>query len=358
MKGKSSEAFLERHQHGKSRVRVARVWRGADGKNVFAEYQVQTTLLSAMEHAYVEGSNEGMTATDTQKNMCYLVAKQLKSPCSVEEYALALGRKFVDEYPLVSTAIIAIEQKPWQRVSVANQPHNHGFATTGCETRTTKVEVHRTGTYEILSGFKDLRLCKTTQSGYEGFLHDQYTLLPDTRERLLASSITCTWRYYSTANSFDEQYEAIKESIIEAFFGHPKTGKYSPSVQKTLYEMGEAVIDGFPSVDWVFRRSISIFIPVLCGSKRVAINHHFFFSPIFFVVFVTSLRFHDKPFMMGIKIFHQILVILFLLVICAGCRCLFEIGIDIEFAACVTLWLRWDLYVCYSHSRFVWFRAH
>ena len=251
MKGKSSEAFLERHQHGKSRVRVARVWRGADGKNVFAEYQVQTTLLSAMEHAYVEGSNEGMTATDTQKNMCYLVAKQLKSPCSVEEYALALGRKFVDEYPLVSTAIIAIEQKPWQRVSVANQPHNHGFATTGCETRTAKVEVHRTGNYEILSGFKDLRLCKTTQSGYEGYLHDQYTLLPDTRERLLASSITCTWRYYSTANSFDEQYEAIKESIIEAFFGHPKTGKYSPSVQKTLYEMGEAVIDGFPSVDWV-----------------------------------------------------------------------------------------------------------
>jgi urate oxidase len=79
-------------------------------------------------------------------------------------------------------------------VTVSNQPHNHGFATTGEEIRTTTVEVHRAGHYEIVSGFKDLKLCKTTQSGYEGFLHDRYTLLPDTRERLLASSITASWR--------------------------------------------------------------------------------------------------------------------------------------------------------------------
>ena len=247
----SSEAYLASHQHGKSRVRVGRVWRMADGKNYFAEYQVDTSLFSAMEHAYVEGSNEGMTATDTQKNMCYYVAQQMESPCSVEEYALALGRKFVAEYPLVSCAVISVEQKPWKRVTVKNQPHNHGFATNGSEIRTTRVEVHRAGNYEIVSGFKDLRLCKTTQSGYEGYLHDDYTLLPDTRERLLASSITCTWRYYSIANSFDEEYEVIKEKLVEAFFGHPKTGVYSPSVQKTLYEMGEAVIDNCPSVEWV-----------------------------------------------------------------------------------------------------------
>ena len=97
-----SQACLGAHQHGKSRVRVARVWRLADGMNYFAEYQVETTLISAMEHAYLDGSNEGMTATDTQKNTCYYVAQQLDKPCSVEEYALALGRHFVKEYPLVS----------------------------------------------------------------------------------------------------------------------------------------------------------------------------------------------------------------------------------------------------------------
>ncbi len=191
-----SSAYLARHQHGKSRVRVGRVWRSPDGVNTFAEWQVATTLISAMEHAYLDGSNEGMTATDTQKSMCFYVAKQMKQPCSVEEYALALARKFVAEYPLVSSAIVNVEQKPWQRASVrGGRPHNHGFAMTAFETRVAEVVVHRGGREEITSGFKDLRLCKTTQSGYEGYLRDKYTLLPETKERLLASSITCNWQY-------------------------------------------------------------------------------------------------------------------------------------------------------------------
>jgi len=247
----ASDAYLDKHQHGKSRVRVARVWRSEQGWHQFAEYQVATTLYSAMEHAYVEGSNEGMTATDTQKNMVYLVAQQLEMHSAIEDFALALGRKFIKEYPLVSTAIVEIEQKPWSRVHVSNQEHHHGFACLNTETRTTKIEVHRDGKYDIVSGFKDLKVLKTTQSGYEGFLHDQYTLLPDTRERLVATSITCQWRYYSIANSFDEVYDNVKEALWNKFFGHPKKGEYSPSVQYTLYQMGKAVIDNVPSVDWV-----------------------------------------------------------------------------------------------------------
>jgi urate oxidase len=33
------------------------------------------------------------------------------------------------------------------------------------------------------------------QSGFEGFIRDQYTALPETRERLLATEITAAWRY-------------------------------------------------------------------------------------------------------------------------------------------------------------------
>ena len=41
-----------------------------------------------------------------------------------------------------------------------------------------------------LTGFKVL---KTTQSGYEGYLHDKYTLLPETKDRIMATSITTNW---------------------------------------------------------------------------------------------------------------------------------------------------------------------
>ena len=46
----------------------------------------------------------------------------------------------------------------------------------------------------MLTGVQDLTVLKTTQSGYEGFLKDKYTILKDTSERIVATSITATWR--------------------------------------------------------------------------------------------------------------------------------------------------------------------
>ena len=115
----------------------------------------------------------------------------------------------------------------------------------------TRVEVRKSGEVDVQSGFRELRLCKTTQSGYEGFHRDQYTLLPDTKERLMASSVTCTWSYFGGAQDYDMEYKKIRQKLVDAFFGTPKSGVYSPSVQKTLYEMGESVIDGCLEVEWI-----------------------------------------------------------------------------------------------------------
>lgn len=41
---------------------------------------------------------------------------------------------------------------------------------------------------------KDLKVLKTTQSGYEGYLKDEYTLLGETRDRMMATSVTATWK--------------------------------------------------------------------------------------------------------------------------------------------------------------------
>jgi hypothetical protein len=34
-----------------------------------------------------------------------------------------------------------------------------------------------------------------SQSGFEGFVRDRYTLLPETRERIVATEVTAWWRY-------------------------------------------------------------------------------------------------------------------------------------------------------------------
>lgn len=41
------------------------------------------------------------TATDTQKNTVYVVAKRMSKRCTIEQYAIALAQHFVHTYPRV-----------------------------------------------------------------------------------------------------------------------------------------------------------------------------------------------------------------------------------------------------------------
>jgi hypothetical protein len=58
------------HQHGKARVRVARLWRSkADGQpDDLVEWNVSVSLISKVLPAFTEGDNSNIVATDTIKN--------------------------------------------------------------------------------------------------------------------------------------------------------------------------------------------------------------------------------------------------------------------------------------------------
>ncbi|KAG2500878.1 hypothetical protein HYH03_001638 [Edaphochlamys debaryana] len=176
----------------------------------------------------------------------------MEKRCSVEEYAVALAKHFVATYPLVSKAKIYVEQSPWARVTVQEKPHDHGYAVAGTEVRTCFVTYDKAGKLDVTAGVKDMSLLKTTQSGYEGFLRDQYTLLPESTDRIMASTVTCTWKYTSQPPCYDAAFNAAKQGLTEAFFGPPKGGIYSPSVQFTLYDMAKRLMDRVPQADSVF----------------------------------------------------------------------------------------------------------
>lgn len=279
-------ATLANHQHGKSRVRLGRVWRKGPGKlkrmqkrphikplllfksaitpfifykpnlnsfqltpittpavHYFVEFTVYAMLESDMAHAFLTESNRGMTATDTQKNMVYVIAKSLTEPCTPEQFALALAKKFVNEYPLVSKAKVTVEMAPWRRLDVNGQPHDHGYLMSGTEIRTAYVTYDNKDNTEIVPGVKDLKVLKTTQSGYVGFLHDKYTALPDVTDRIVATSVTATWKYSRPPRDYDAAFNETKAALLSQFYGPTKGGVYSPSVQFTLFQMGKAAIE-------------------------------------------------------------------------------------------------------------------
>ena len=65
---KEIEGLSFEQRHGKARVRVARVWRSSDGRQVIAEWSVAVSLLSDCLSAYVRDDNSDIVATDTMKN--------------------------------------------------------------------------------------------------------------------------------------------------------------------------------------------------------------------------------------------------------------------------------------------------
>ncbi|KAJ0046750.1 hypothetical protein Pint_05782 [Pistacia integerrima] len=274
-RGLEVEGFNLKQRHGKARVRVARVWKGKDGCDSMVEWNVSISLLSKCINAYLDGDNSDIVATDTMKNTVYAKAKECSEQLSVEDFAVLLAKHFVSFYRQVTGAIINIVEKPWERLHVAGQPHEHGFKL-GSEKHTTEVILHENGALMITSGVQGLALLKTTKSGFEGFIRDKYTALPDTRERMLATEVTGTWRYwYPSAFKlpenplyFTERYLDVKKVLMDTFFGHPKVGVYSPSVQSTLYDMAKAVLSSFSDISSVELKMPNIhFLPVNLSNR-------------------------------------------------------------------------------------------
>lgn len=262
-------------RHGKQRVRIARVWRNEDGRHFFVEWNVGITLLSDCIAAYVRDDNSDIVATDTMKNTVYVKAKECSERLSVEEFAIGLAKHFTSLYQQVTTAIIKIVEQPWERVYIDCQPHEHGFKL-GSEKHTTEVTVKKSGALLVTSGIEGLALLKTTQSGFEGFIRDKYTVLPETRERMLATEVTASWRYSfesignipSKPLYFTEKYLDVKKVLVDTFFGPPSVGVYSPSVQRTLYQMANAVLTRFPDIVSIELKMPNLhFLPVNLSSK-------------------------------------------------------------------------------------------
>lgn len=118
------------HQHGKARVRVARLWRGKrpGEAHYLAEWNVSISLISRVLAAFTDGDNSNIVATDTMKNTVYAIAKECTDPLSLEDFGVRLGRHFLTTYPeIVTGAKVILFEKPWERATVDGQPHNHGI---------------------------------------------------------------------------------------------------------------------------------------------------------------------------------------------------------------------------------------
>jgi len=234
------EIVLGQNDYGKSEIRLVKVRRDT-GRHELRDLTVDVALEGDFEAAHVKGDNTGLLATDTMRNTVYALAKDHLTG-SIEEFALRLVDHFLEAGPTVGRARVRITEHPWSRIEVGGQNHEHSFVR-GSGERIATVRGDASGA-RVEAGIDDLQVLKTTNSGWEGFLRERYTILPETNDRILATKVAADWTYGEADVDFDRLWRGVQDQILATFTDH-----YSPSVQNTLYRMGKAVLEGFPEIE-------------------------------------------------------------------------------------------------------------
>ena len=244
-------ARLGPNRYGKAEVRVLRVARGAHpgGRDVIRDWNVSTSLSGDLDAASLTGDNSHVLPTDSQKNRVYALAREL-GPVAPEAFGLRLASFFVTSQEPITRARVSVEEYGWSPIGATG----YSFARSGDLVRTTTVVVDAERGACVVSGVRDLVVLNTTASEFWGYPKDEYTTLPETKDRILATAVNARWRYRPAAIDgesgldgdagldWDAAFAAAKAALLAAF-----CATYSYSLQQTLYAMGTRVLADVPA---------------------------------------------------------------------------------------------------------------
>jgi urate oxidase len=234
---------LTAHQYGKAKVRVLKILReGAVHR--LKDIDVAALLQGDFETSYTAGDNTKVVATDTIKNTINVLSKQHLGD-EIERFAVLLGEHFLKKYPQVHGARIDISERNWQRMEIGGKPHPHSFAA-GSGARMFAHATCSRDAQTVQSGVRDLLILKSTGSGFEKYPRDEFTTLPETADRILATSFSATWTFTKLPSDCREANESIMAAMLKVF-----AENYSPSAQTTLFRMGEAALAACPEISHV-----------------------------------------------------------------------------------------------------------
>ena len=231
------------NQYGKAETHMVRVTKGGPFGSVheIKDINVSIALSGDFAASHVAGDNSNIVTTDTQKNTIYAFAKD-EPIGEIEQFALRLARHFAKDFPSVHRARVSIEEQPWTRIEVDGQPHPHSFIRSGSEKRLAIVTCSADRSW-VVAGISDLVLLKSTGSEFSGYPRDQYTTLPETHDRVLATALVARWRYAHEDADWADAFASTRRVLIEAF-----AAKHSLALQQTLYTMGESALEARPEI--------------------------------------------------------------------------------------------------------------
>jgi urate oxidase/2-oxo-4-hydroxy-4-carboxy-5-ureidoimidazoline decarboxylase len=224
--------------YGKGDVIAYRLHR--DGNQAVFGANVKILIYGdAFWPTYTTGDNTGLIATDSMKN--FVQRETMNFPgYDLESYCRFLAEKFLAKYPQVEGAQLSAEAIPYQPLNGAVT-----YVPGGPDRAFASLELTREGSLTVTSGITGFRLLRLNGSAFQGFVRDEYTTLPDIKNRPLHMWLELDWTYTSTEAAFScgaitRQVRTIVHDVFAGFA--------SGSIQQIIYQMGEKMLAEIPAI--------------------------------------------------------------------------------------------------------------
>eukprot|EP00729_Bicosta_minor_P019573 gene19573-10913_t len=185
--------------YGKQAVPVFKITK--DGpRHSIVDMEVQIMLSGDIDGSWLTGENHQILPTETQKNTCYALALRTTFT-AIEEYGIALASDILKRHSHFTQVELKITERVWERIVVDSKAHNHAFHSTPSPLRRFCSLTVSRDNISVTSGVSGVKLMKTTQSGFKGFIQDEFTNLVPVGEgtanpdRIMCTEMEAEWKY-------------------------------------------------------------------------------------------------------------------------------------------------------------------
>jgi urate oxidase len=234
---------LIKNTYGKGRVRIMRIHRDGDRQDV-SQLNIKAMMQGDFARAYTEADNSTSVSTDTIKNVVNIVARE-NPGLSPEDFCEVLAKRYLATYPQIDDVRITAHETKWSRLAIDGTLHPHSFVLDSNGKPTVEIHATRSG-MTMASGIDSFTFMKSTQSGWENFYVDSYSTIQPTADRMCATSMVASWTWSAKPASYSAANTLILDTLLKTF-----ATTYSPSVQNSLYLMGEAALAAVPEISQI-----------------------------------------------------------------------------------------------------------
>ena len=232
----------KQHYYGKGDVIVYRLNR--DGRTpasqspVFGASVLMLVYGDAFWPTYASGDNTGLVATDSMKNFIQRETLNFTGQ-DLAEYCGFLATLFLEKYSQTEGVQVSAVEIPYDGLGSET-----AFAPSGPERATARVERGQGRAIESVAGLRGFKLVRLGGSSFHGFVKDEYTTLPDIRNRPLHMWLDLEWRYGDPATGACGGDTATARRIVRDVFRSFESG----SIQQLIHKMGTLMLEEIPGI--------------------------------------------------------------------------------------------------------------